>query len=147
MNKYIERSTIGLLKKDLDQIINLVNIFPWTPANLVECAKSSAVAMIPIDLSVPMQRLKPENRLLIMWRLGLPCLTSPSPAYLRVSRQAGVTAVCNNLGEWFENLNRLLSDRDFALNEILAGQNYLRENHNRTILLNKWDIAFESVMG
>ena len=147
INKYIERSTIGLLKKDLDQIINLVNIFPWTPANLVECAKSSAVAMIPIDLSVPMQRLKPENRLLIMWRLGLPCLTSPSPAYLRVSRQAGVTAVCNNLGEWFENLNRLLSDRDFALNEILAGQNYLRENHNRTILLNKWDIAFESVMG
>ena len=147
LNKYIERNTLNLLKKDLRQIINLVKITPWTPFNLVESAKASQVAIIPIDLSVPMQRLKPENRLLIMWRLGLPCLTSPSPAYLRVSRQAGVAAVSSNLEEWFKNLNRLLRDPDFALNEILAGQNYLRENHNRTILLNKWDAAFESVMG
>lgn len=147
LNKYLERSTLNLLKKDLKQIINLVRITPWTPDNLVECAKGSQVAIIPIDLSVPMQRLKPENRLLIMWRLGLPCLTSPSPAYVRVSRQAGVASVCNTLDEWSENLVRILHDPEFALNEVLAGQNYLRENHNQTILLNKWDRVFESVMG
>ena len=146
LNKYIERSTLNLLKKDLRQIINLVKITPWTPHNLVESAKASQVAMIPIDLSVPMQRLKPENRLLIMWRLGLPCLTSPSPAYLRVSQQAGVTVVSNTLEEWLENLNRILHDPEFAYKEILAGQNYLRENHNRAVLLNKWDKAFESVV-
>jgi hypothetical protein len=147
LNKYIERNTLNLLKKDLRQLINLVKITPWTPQNLVESAKASQVAIIPINLSVPMQRLKPENRLLIMWRLGLPCLTSPSPAYLRVSRQAGVAAVSSNLEEWFGDLNRILHDPHFALNEVLAGQNYLRENHNRTILLKKWDVAFESVMG
>ena len=103
--------------------------------------------MIPIDLSIPMQKLKPENRLLIMWRLGLPCLTSPSPAYTRVAHQAGVNAICDNLQDWFENFNQLLNDPVFALNEIIAGQNYLRDNHNRTILLNKWDLAIESVMG
>lgn len=147
LNKYIERNTFNRLKKDLGELIDLVKIIPWTPQTLVESAKSCEVAIIPIDLSVPMQRLKPENRLLIMWRLGLPCLTSPSPAYLRVSRQAGVNAVCNTLQEWFENASRLLSDPDFALSEIFNGQNYLRENHNETILLNKWDVAFESVMG
>ena len=147
LDKYIERSTLGLLEKDLGQLIDYVNIIPWTPKNLVECAKTSSIAMIPIDLSVPMQRLKPENRLLIMWRLGLPCLTSPSPAYVRASRQAGVIAVCNTLEEWFVNFNRLLSHPDYAYNEITAGQNYLRENHNKTILLKKWDLAFESVMG
>ena len=103
--------------------------------------------MIPIDLSVPMQRLKPENRLLIMWRLGLPCLTSPSPAYVRVSEQAGVKAACDTNVEWLQNLNRLMGDPDFAFSEISAGQNYLRENHNQKILLKKWDSVFESVMG
>ncbi|MDO8646059.1 MAG: hypothetical protein Q7R42_05705 [Candidatus Planktophila sp.] len=147
LNKYIARSTRGLLEKDLGQLIDHVNIIPWTPKNLVECAKVSSIAMIPIDLSVPMQRLKPENRLLIMWRLGLPCLTSPSPAYVRVARQAGVIAVCNTLDDWFVNFNRLLSNPGFAFDEIMAGQNYLRENHNQTILLKKWDLAFESVMG
>lgn len=146
LNKYIEKTTLGLLKKDLSQITHLVSIIPWTPDNLVEFAKKSAVAMIPIDLSVPMQRLKPENRLLIMWRLGLPCLTSPSPAYVRVAQEAGVTAACGSQEEWLENFNRLLNDPVFAQNEISGGQNYLRENHNRDILLNKWDLAVESVM-
>ena len=147
LNRYMEKTTLGLLEKDLGQITNFISIVPWTPGNLVECAQRSAVAMIPIDLSVPMQRLKPENRLLIMWRLGLPCLTSPSPAYVRVAHQAGVTASCSSHQEWLENFNQLLKDPDFAHNEILRGQNYLRENHNRAILLNKWDLAFESVIG
>lgn len=147
LNKYIERDTLRLLKIDLNQIADLVNIISWTPNNLVDCAQRSAIAMIPIDLSVPMQRLKPENRLLIMWRLGLPCLTSPSPAYVRVSGQAGVTAICDGHQEWLQNFNRLLGDPDFAHNEIIGGQNYLRENHSRATLLNKWDLAFESVMG
>jgi hypothetical protein len=81
-----------------------------------------------------------------MWRLGLPCLTSPSPAYARVARQAGVKAVCDNAQDWFENFNRLLNDPGFAHTEVMSGQNYLRKNHNRTILLNKWDLAVESVM-
>jgi hypothetical protein len=103
--------------------------------------------MIPIDLSVPMQRLKPENRLLIMWRLGLPCLTSPSPAYVRVGAHTSLTVACNNSQEWIENFDRLLKEPDYSKSIVIAGQNYLRENHNRTVLLNKWDLAFESVMG
>ena len=147
LNKYIERDTSNLLKKDLSQIISLINIVPWTPSNLVATAQRSEVAMIPIDLSVPMQRLKPENRLLIMWRLGLPCLVSPSPAYTRVARNAGVNAVCESPDAWLENFRQLLENPIFARNEILSGQSYLQENHTRAILLNKWDRAFESAMG
>ena len=82
-----------------------------------------------------------------MWRLGLPCLTSPSPAYVRVAQKARVNAICNNLHEWAENFYQILDDSDFAKNQITAGQNYLRENHNRSLLLSKWDLAFESVVG
>ena len=147
LNKYIERSTLGLLERNLGELRDHVNIIPWSPKNLVECARASSLAIIPIDLSLPMQKLKPENRLLIMWRLGLPCLTSPSPAYIRVARQAGVIASCSNLENWLINFNRLLGDPDIAFNEIVAGQNYLRENHNQSVLLRKWDYAFESVVG
>jgi hypothetical protein len=147
LNKYIEKETFGLLKKDLRGMISSANLIPWTPENLVYSAKASNVAVIPIDLSVPMQRLKPENRLLIMWRLGLPCLTSPSPAYERVSRKAGVTAISNTPAEWFQNLSRLLNEPNFASDEILKAQNFLRENHNESILLRKWDAAIESVTG
>jgi hypothetical protein len=147
LNKYLEKSTLDLLRKDLKEISHNVSIVDWSINNLVGAAQESNIAIIPIDLNVPMQSLKPENRLLIMWRLGLPCLTSPSAAYTRVAQLAGVNVVCSGPKAWLENFEQLLMDRSFANEEILRGQNYLRENHTRTILLNKWDLAFESVLG
>lgn len=147
LNKYLERKTLPLIERSLGKFLGEITLTSWSPENLVNGAKNSSVAMIPINLNVPMQRLKPENRLLIMWRLGLPCLTSPSPAYIRVAEQAGVIAVCNNTEEWVLNFNRILNDPIFAKNQVEAGQNYVHENHNQNILLKKWDSAFESVMG
>ena len=147
LNKYTERDTFDLLKKDLSEIASNINIVPWTPENLSASAKDSTIAMIPIDLTVPMQRLKPENRLLIMWRLGLPCLTSSSPAYTRVAEDAGVTVVCTDLNIWVENFQHLLDNPIFAQEEVVRGQNYLLENHTRAILLKKWDKVIESVIG
>ena len=147
LNKYFERNTTSLVKKVLAPISEQISVTPWTPKNLVESAKGSDIAMIPIDLSVPMQRLKPENRLLIMWRLGLPCLTSPSPAYVRVGGNAGLKVACDNSQEWIENIDRLLKEPGYAKSVVESGQNYIREKHTRTALLNKWDLVFESVMG
>lgn len=146
LNKYFRRDTLELLKRNLGQLKEVVNIIPWTPENLVECAKSSTVAIIPITLSVPMQRLKPENRLLIMWRLGLPCLTSSSPSYVRVARQAGVDAICEGPEDWVSKCKELLNNPSFAYQEALRGQSYLSEMHNRNTLLLKWDRAIESVI-
>ena len=146
LGKYFERSTLALLRKDLKEVQDKISLIPWSPSNLVEAAKNSSVAMIPINLSVPMQRLKPENRLLIMWRLGLPCLCSASPAYVRVSDVAGVKSTCENDEDWQTKFFSLLNNPGFAYEEVVRGQDYLREYHNRTILLDKWDRAVESVM-
>ncbi len=146
LGKYFKLDTLQLLKRDLLPIFDRIRITPWTSIGLVESAKKSTISMIPIDLTVPMQKLKPENRLLIMWRLGLPCLTSPSPAYIRVANEAGVKAVCESSKAWLENFSNLLSDPTFAHEEVLRGQNYLSEKHNRQTLLNKWDQVIESVI-
>ena len=107
----------------------------------------SNLAIIPIDTSVPIQRLKPENRLLIMWRLGLPCLTSDSPAYVRVSNEVETITACRNLDDWYQNALRLLSDPDLARIQVTRGQEYLRQTHSKDSLLKKWDLVFDSVMG
>jgi hypothetical protein len=147
LNKYIEKDTSELLKKDLSPISSFINVVPWTRDNLVSTARRCGVSMIPIDLSVPMHRLKPENKLLIMWRLGLPCLVSPSPAYIRVASEAGVNAVCEDPDTWLGNFRQLLNCPSYAREEVLRGQSYLLENHTRSLLLDKWDVAIESVMG
>lgn len=145
LGKFVQRRTQDLVERELHQAKGRVRIIPWSVDRLVSSASESAVAMIPIDLNVPMQRLKPENRLLIMWRLGLPCLTSPSPAYRRVADKAGVSGICIDPNAWLENFMKLFTDPSFAHAETIRGQDYLMKNHNRTSLLNKWDFAVASV--
>jgi hypothetical protein len=147
LGTHFERNTSALLNRDLREVHDKISIIPWNPINLVETARNSTVAMIPIDLSVPMQRLKPENRLLIMWRLGLPCLCSASPAYIRVSDVAGVSSTCEDEKVWNIRFSKLFNDPVFAFEEIVRGQSYLYEYHNRSVLLDKWDRVVESVMG
>lgn len=146
-NTYIRGKTYDLLKKDLKQSIQQASIIPWSIENLVESAKMSSLAVIPLEISVPIQKMKPENRLLIMWRLGLPCLTADTPAYKRVSLQAGVDVICKESKQWVENIDRFLSDPKYAARQVTAGQNYLMESHSRAILLKKWDDAIASVLG
>ena len=146
LNRYFKRNTHNLLKRDLSEIIDLVTITPWSTKNLVDFARECSVGVLPIDISVPIQRFKPENRLLIMWRLGLPCLTSASPAYVRVATASGVDVICDSPDDWLHKINQILQNPTKAHEQVMRGQEYLLERHSRTILLDKWDQVVESVL-
>jgi hypothetical protein len=146
LNSHFRGNTLDLIHKYLPGISGNVALSQWSVKNLIDTANKCGAAMLPIDISVPIQKLKPENRLLIMWRLGLPCLSSPSPAYRRVAKQSGVSSICNESGDWTKSFKTLFEDPDFAKKEVQKGQNYLKEFHNRDLLLAKWDHAIESVM-
>ncbi len=146
LGRFIEKDTKVQIQRDLKDFSDKVSVIDWSVKNVCDSARQSDLAVIPIDLSIPMHRLKPENRLLIMWRLGLPCLTSASPAYVRVSKMANVTSACLNESDWLENFAKLLDDRSFARDQVLRGQSYIRENHNKEMLLKKWDTALETAL-
>jgi hypothetical protein len=146
LNKFIQLDTDLLLSKVLKDASTYSTLISWSPNNLVNQATLSDVAVIPIDLSKPIQYLKPENRLLIMWRLGLPCLTSPSPAYSRVMKKARVNSICDSPIEWASNIAEMLHNRDWAEENVTLGQAYVKQFHNTDLLLERWDCAFESVL-
>lgn len=146
LGRFLERDTSALLEKTMGNMYSHSKIISWSTQNLVEEAKRASVAVIPIDLSNPLQYLKPENRLLIMWRLGLPCLTSPSPAYKRVASIAQTDTICSSLEDWQVKMTKVLDRCDVAEEIVSQGQTYLKEFHNKDLLLARWDAAFESVL-
>lgn len=146
LGKFLPTKTSNLLEKFLPEVSFESRIVPWTLENLVHAAKNSSVAVIPIPLTNPLQNMKPENRLLIMWRLGLPCLTSATPAYSRVASEAGTDTVCNSENEWETKLSTIIEDDELAEEIVTRGQTYLQENHTSEMLLDKWDRVIRSVL-
>jgi hypothetical protein len=143
--KYFERDTQSLISKLLKNSEVQSTLKPWSNKNLITAAQRASLGVIPINLEHPLQFFKPENRLLIMWRLGLPCLTSASPAYSRVSSLAGVDACCDSVSDWVEKIELINSSLEFAHENAILGQDYVKNFHNSDILLEKWDQAFASV--
>jgi len=54
---------------------------PWERQSMPALVTECDIAVIPIDLSNPVARSKPENKLMLLWRLGMPVVTSFTPAY------------------------------------------------------------------
>ena len=146
LNKYFRGKTSKLIQRVSGLKVERFSVTEWSTESLILKSNVSNFSIIPIDLTIPLFKFKPENRLLIMWRLGLACLTSASPAYVRVANKAGVSAICESPSEWRFKIQQMLGDPELAQIEALRGQTYVRENHNESLLLRKWDEAIESAL-
>jgi hypothetical protein len=141
--KYMNR----FKKIDLDRVLtqqlqhsNLeINKIQWSPQMLVNYAASSKFGVIPIHAIKGYNHLKAENRLLIMWRLGLPVLTSPLMSYARVMRDAQIDGICIDHAEWKVKLGRLTFSADLRHEFIEKSRNYLETRHKTEDVLKKWD--------
>ena len=146
LGRFGKKSTInrvGKLPKILGQNFALT---PWSIPNVISSARNSLVSIIPLDPGNVLNPLKPENRLLIMWRLGLPCLTSPTLAYERVMKDAGLDSICRTDHEWQSKLEEFISSPSIRRDNVQKGQAYIHEKHNEIETLKRWDKAVESVL-
>lgn len=145
LNRFIARRTKSLLSNFKIKTDEELKITPWSPDSLDIAASTSIFSILPLDLNNQLHLMKPENRLLIMWKLGLPCLVSPIHSYRRISNQIDYQLVCNSINDWKEIGTRLIEDTEFRITESLKGQAYVEDFHNSRILLSKWDNVIDSL--
>jgi hypothetical protein len=145
LGQYFPANTAKLLSNLLAPMRRDTELISWDVDNLVSSAKNSHAAIIPVMLSNKLQYFKPENRLLIMWKLALPTIVSATPSYTRVSNITGSDIVSKDNSEWAEKLI-LLHNQEYAEDLVRRGQDYLKANHTKEILLMKWDNAVQSVL-
>ena len=80
----------------------------WDRANFSRDITACDVAVIPIERSNALWWGKPENKLVLLWQLGMPVLTTATPVYRRAMEAAGVDMSCATAAEWGEQLERLI---------------------------------------
>lgn len=146
LGKYFSRETSNSVKDIRNQLGGRLKITEWSIDSVVNGSLRSRLAILPLDPGGFLNPLKAENRLLIMWRLGLPTLTSPSRAYARVMNELQINGICSDQAQWTEKLNFLSESIDMQQNMVEAGQQYIRETHSEKLVLSAWDELFNSVL-
>lgn len=129
-----------LFPKSKDQI----DVIQWSIENVIKYATISDFAVIPVDTNDKFASLKPENKLLSMWHLGLPTLFSNTRAYKRVAEEIGAEEYCVDADTWQNILDNLNVD---SLNKSLdKTEKYINDSHTRDILVDKWQKVFQTLL-
>lgn len=128
------------------EVFDSVRFHSWDEATCANIIISCDLAIIPIDLSDPFVTGKPENKLLLLWRMGMPVVTSATPAYQRAMRDAGIeNLACRNQDEWIEMIERMMTDESLRHEVGVCGRNFAEAHYSEDALLARWDAVFNSL--
>lgn len=128
------------------EVFDSIRLYPWDEATCSEFIRNCDLAVIPIDLSDPFVTGKPENKLLLLWRMGMPVVTSATPAYQRAMRDAGLEGLaCRDQGEWLIALERIIGDESLRHEAGMRGRELAETRFGKEVMLARWDAVFASL--
>jgi len=118
----------------------------WDRATFSAAITACDVAVIPIERSNALWWGKPENKLVLLWQLGMPVLTSATPVYKRVMDSAGVDMSCATTAEWGEQLERFIAARPEEIEATATqGRSFAERAYSRAEFVARFDRAFETI--
>jgi hypothetical protein len=141
--KLLNKPTSGVLR----QLKCDFTIHNWEKASFSKLIAEADLSIIPIRSDDKLMWNKPENKLLLLWEIGVPVFTSPTPAYTRVMNKAGIDGLCSTTAEWIEKV-RKFKEGSAEERQRMATQagSYLKEYHSKNKILQNWDAIFASVL-
>jgi glycosyltransferase involved in cell wall biosynthesis len=117
----------------------------WDKTVLGALAEVCDLGIIPMFLDRGFYRNKPENKLLLLWRLGLPVITAATPAYKRTMIEAGLDMYCETAADWEDRLVYYMANAAARSEAAQKGLSYTETRHSDAVRTKAWDALFESL--
>lgn len=141
MGRFGRRQTQKLTSKLFDNII----LHEWNENTCSSIITSCDMAIIPIPLDDPLAAGKPENKLLLFWRMGVPAVVSATPAYLRAMKGCGLEMACRDKNEWLAIIEKYILDANARRKAGELGRIFAENNYGENNILSAWDRVLGSV--
>jgi hypothetical protein len=144
-NRLFSTTVMDECRKKAPQIASQCYFYQWNETMFSSVATKCDLAIIPIPLDNTFAMYKPENKLVLMWRMGIPTVVSATPSYLGAMSKAGLNLACTTDAEWQEKIKELLESE--ALRRV-AGEKGFRQvtiDYSDKVLCSKWNNVLSSL--
>ncbi|MBT3367204.1 MAG: hypothetical protein HN472_00940 [Nitrospina sp.] len=141
LRKYGKRNTIDMCRKIFDHVY----LYDWNIqlASTIICACDMAI--IPISPNDSFAMGKPSNKLLLFWKMGMPTITTATPAYVHAMDQANLDMACQTKSEWSEKLLKYMNDETARRGAGEKGKAYTDSFFSDENAIAQWDNLIQSV--
>jgi glycosyltransferase involved in cell wall biosynthesis len=128
------------------EIFDFVKIHPWSQESWSRVVRECDLAVIPINLDDPFVSGKPENKLILFWRMGIPVITSATPAYMSAMDGAKIKGfTCSDELQWVNKLIEVIQDETCRREVGAQGRLYSEVQYSKPSIIKKWDTVFSSI--
>jgi hypothetical protein len=104
------------------------------------------LAVIPIEKANRLWWGKPENKLVLLWQLGMPVLATATPVYRRVMDAAGVDMTCATSAEWGDQIESLVEAGSEDLAQVGDRcRGFANGAYSAQEFVKRFDAAFSSI--
>jgi hypothetical protein len=131
---------------DARKIFEPLYLYEWNEATCSQIICACDLALIPVPVQDPLCSGKPENKLLLFWRMGMPVVVSATPAYARVMQQSGLLMACQTPADWRETLEKYILDETGRGDAGQKGRAFAEQRYGEGRMLDEWDAVFDSVL-
>ena len=140
--RVFDKATIRILNK----LKCKFHLLEWDKHRFSESIANADLAIIPIYSDNPMMWNKPENKILLLWEIGIPTLTSDTPAYKQVMDAAGLDLYCSSTDDWVRKIKEYVNSSIERRRTLVEKANdYILKFHNKDEILKNWDVIFNSL--
>ena len=114
LRSIIKIDTKKYLKKILGDEIQFKHI-EWKIDTYFKEIINTDFVIIPINLNDKLVAGKPENKLLHLWKLKMPVITSETAAYRRTMNQAGLNHYTKNDNNFYKLCKKFIKDKNLRI--------------------------------
>lgn len=140
--KHLCRPTYSVLAEVFKDSNISFHLYDWNAATFSSIAAACDFALIPIP-DDPVMRAKPENKLLLLWSIGVPVITSRTLSYARVMKAIGAESqACVTPEDWRRAILNLASSVEWRTEHMRSANAYLATYCTDESLFNVWDSVF-----
>ena len=118
----------------------------WERDSFARLVTACDLAVIPIEQANALWWGKPENKLVLLWQLGMPVLTTATPVYRRAMDAAGMDMSCATAADWGEQLERMIAADAGQLQAIGERcRTFANQAYSKAEFLDRFDRAFAAI--
>lgn len=140
--KHLCKPTYSVLAEVFKDSGITFHLYDWNAATFSSIAAACDFALIPIP-DDPVMRAKPESKLLLLWSIGVPVITSRTLSYARVMKAIGAEGqACATAEDWRQAILNLASSEQWRTEHMKSVNTYLAKNCSDEVLFNIWDSVF-----
>jgi hypothetical protein len=123
-----------------------VELHEWRRDTFAKDVRATDVAILPIGGGSPFAVGKPENKLVMLWKLGMPVIASATPAYERAMGGAGLDLICKTDADWQRRLTQVIAASPVELGTMATtGRAFAERNYGWDAFAEVFDRTFASV--